>query len=102
YNVPRSVLHSIPTRRSSDLDLNGQIAPETLKNIVDWQWPTNAIQLQNINFNYKTEQGFSQTDGQLQWAGGELIYTYAQRQDRMRSEEHTSELQSRFDIVCRL
>ena len=64
-------------------DLNGQIAPETLKNIVDWQWPINAIQLQDINFNYKTEQGFSQTDGQLQWAGGELIYTYAQRQDRM-------------------
>ena len=64
-------------------DLNGQIAPETLKNIVDWQWPANAIQLQDIDFNYKTEQGFSQADGQLQWAGGELIYIYAQRQDRM-------------------
>src|SRR5699024_11831523 len=24
------------------------------------------------------------------------------REDRMRSEEHTSELQSRFDLVCRL
>lgn len=64
-------------------DLNGQIAPETLKHLVDWQWPANAIQLQDIDFNYKKQQGFSQANGQLQWAGGELIYTYAQRQDRM-------------------
>ncbi len=64
-------------------DLNGQIAPETLKHLVDWQWPANAIQLQDIDFNYKKQHGFSQADGQLQWAGGELIYTYAQRQDRM-------------------
>ena len=63
--------------------LNGKIAPETLKNIVDWQWPTHAIQLQDLNFKFKKEQGFSQVDGQLQWAGGELIYIYAQRQDRI-------------------
>ena len=51
--------------------------------MVDWQWPTNTIQLQNIEFNFNKEQGFAQADGQLQWAGGELIYSYAQRQDRM-------------------
>lgn len=63
--------------------LNGQIAPETLKTIVDWQWPSNAIQLQNIDVNFDKKQGFSQVEGQLQWTGGELVYTYAQRQDRM-------------------
>jgi len=63
--------------------LNGQIAPETLKNLVEWQWPANAIQLQDVNFNFKKQQGFNQAEGQLQWVGGELIYTYAQRQDRM-------------------
>lgn len=34
-------------------DLNGQIAPETLKSLANWQWPSNAIQLQEIDFNYK-------------------------------------------------
>ena len=62
---------------------NGQIAPETLKALADWQWPSNAIQLKDISLKYKPQQGFSKTDGQLQWAGGELLYTFAQRQDRM-------------------
>ena len=64
-------------------NMTGQIAPETLKTIVDWQWPTNAIQLKDVGFKFKKDAGFSESDGQLQWAGGELIYTYAQRQDRM-------------------
>lgn len=62
---------------------NGQIAPETLKAMADWQWSSNAIQLKDISLKYKPQQGFSKTDGQLQWAGGELLYTFAQRQDRM-------------------
>lgn len=64
-------------------DLNGQVAPETLKHVVEWQWPANAIQLQDIHFNFKKEQGFARADGQLQWVGGELVYNYAQRQDQM-------------------
>lgn len=62
---------------------NGQIAPETLKALADWQWPSNAIQLKDISLKFKPQQGFSKMDGQLQWAGGELLYTFAQRQDRM-------------------
>lgn len=64
-------------------NLNGQVAPETLKSVVDWQWPTNAIQLRDIYFNFKKEQGFAQAEGTLQWAGGNLVYSYAQRQERM-------------------
>ena len=64
-------------------NLNGQIAPETLKSLADWQWPVNAIQLKDVATRYHPSQGFTQAEGQLQWAGGELIYTYAQRQDRM-------------------
>jgi len=63
--------------------LNGQIAPETLKSIADWQWPNNAVQLKDLSLKYTKQQGFSQADGQLQWAGGELLYIFAQRQDRM-------------------
>ncbi|MDR2249823.1 type II secretion system protein N [Acinetobacter sp.] len=64
-------------------NMNGQVAPETLKQIVNWQWPVNSIQLKDIQFNYKIEQGFSAVDGQLHWGGGALIYTIADRQDRM-------------------
>src|SRR5438067_10100934 len=31
-----------------------------------------------------------------------FVYSSAVPTDRVRSEEHTSELQSRFDLVCRL
>ncbi len=34
-------------------NMNGQVAPETLKQIVNWQWPVNSIQLKDIQFNYK-------------------------------------------------
>ncbi|MCU4349242.1 type II secretion system protein N [Acinetobacter lactucae] len=63
--------------------MNGQVAPETLKQIVNWQWPTNSIQLKDIEFNYKKEQGFAAVDGQLHWGGGTLIYNIGDRQDRM-------------------
>ena len=64
-------------------NITGQIAPDTLKNVVNWQWPANAIQLKNIQFKMNKDKGFSDVDGQLQWAGGELQYTMGQRQDRM-------------------
>ncbi|WOE41833.1 type II secretion system protein N [Acinetobacter chinensis] len=63
--------------------MTGQIAAETLKTLADWQWPTNPVQLKDLSFNFKKGQGFSQADGQLLWGGGELIYTYAQRQEQM-------------------
>lgn len=64
-------------------DLNGQIAPETLKYLANWQWPANSIQLQDVALKLKREQGFSQAAGHIQWAGGALVYQYAQRQERM-------------------
>lgn len=64
-------------------DLNGQISPESLKTLSDWQWPANLIQLSDVNLNFNKEQGFSQAQGQLQWAGGDLVYVFSQRQERM-------------------
>lgn len=64
-------------------NMNGQVAPETLKQIVNWQWPVNSIQLEDIQFNYKKEQGFAAVDGQLYWGGGALVYNIGDRQDRM-------------------
>lgn len=63
--------------------MNGQVAPETLKTIVNWQWPENSIQLKDIQLHYKNGQGFTSTEGQLHWGGGALTYTMGDRQDRM-------------------
>lgn len=64
-------------------DLQGQLAPETLKSIADWQWPTNPIQFSNVSLKFKKQQGFNDAVGDMQWSGGELLYTFAQRQERM-------------------
>lgn len=73
-------------------NLEGQLAPETLKKVADWQWPATAIQFKELDFKYKQEQGFSQVTGQMQWAGGELIYSFAQRQERMNVPAMTGQL----------
>lgn len=74
-------------------EMKGQIAPETLKTLVDWQWPANSIQLQNINLRYQKNDGFSDATGQLQWAGGQLLYSLGSRQDRMNIPSLKGEIQ---------
>src|SRR5207249_7068230 len=84
--------HSFPTRRSSDLNL-ASVAPEKLRGLVDRaiQAVVAERQLDECEITLRdlelTAQSFA---GSL-----EALYT-------SRSEEHTSELQSRFDLVCRL
>src|SRR5947209_17719085 len=70
---------SFPTRRSSDLDL----APHS--DLIERRYPLLSVQ----------EQGLC--GGDLRGRGGTL---HGPR--RSRSEEHTSELQSRQYLVCRL
>src|SRR5207249_11665363 len=67
-------LHSFPTRRSSDL--GSEQDPAALLARVDL-----ALEV---------------------YAGQELLLHRLRGRDLHRSEEHTSELQSRFDLVCRL
>ena len=64
-------------------NMSGQVAADTLKNVVNWQWPSNYVQLSDLEFKFQPEQGFSKADGKIQWGGGALIYNFAQRQDRM-------------------
>ncbi|WP_180028789.1 type II secretion system protein N [Acinetobacter sp. YH16032] len=64
-------------------NMSGNIAPETLKTFVDWQWPQNSIQLKDVAFQFKQNDGFAKTDGEMQWGGGTLTYTFAQKQERM-------------------
>src|SRR5207249_12195775 len=94
--------HSSPTRRSSDL--NDQEF---------WFWVKHADMPQQFYCAYKDlEEGqvrvmplpiqpswIMETLGMGPYGPAEK---YTLESDANRSEEHTSELQSRFDLVCRL
>lgn len=79
--------------------LSGEIAPETLKRVADWQWPSNPIQVQDLQFKYQKEQGFQQAEGTVQWLGGELIYRFAQRQEQMSIPSLKGSLSDRDQVL---
>src|SRR5207249_12092344 len=93
YPAPRA-LHSFPTRRSSDLHLDGD--QEQIR-------PAPAARVGRARGGPAPGPGAAATrvqalQGPLRPAGGPR----RRAQSAPRSEEHTSELQSRFDLVCRL
>src|SRR5690349_23761671 len=86
-------LHSFPTRRSSDLVGNGAGEME-VKNLLDEAHRDFVGRLQNEN------RRDHETDGRERQRDGEEFFHPLSTSRR--SEEHTSELQSRRDLVCRL
>src|SRR5690349_23037112 len=82
-------LHSFPTRRSSDLALSLEaLSPEAI--ICDVGYPKNLL------------PGFAPAEGAVFLGGLGQVRGRLRLHPDLRSEEHTSELQSRRDIVCRL
>src|SRR5207249_6246849 len=90
-SLPHHHLHSFPTRRSSDLLSADNPEAGLYKMCVD---------VSKSLFRNLASEGVIFTDGMLKT----LRATYLQiaQEAIKRSEEHTSELQSRFDLVCRL
>src|SRR5207249_11235187 len=98
--IPHQTPHTFPTRRSSDLNLDTNIwivaadnadRGKTLRQVTtnpgpDWQpaWSPDGQWIADVTV----------VEPDLIW--------YATDHLAVRSEEHTSELQSRFDLVCRL
>src|SRR5437868_3739883 len=85
---PHLALHSFPTRRSSDLRGDGD-----------------RISGQRSRLVHRTERRDELHQVRAAAVGADRHAAadhLAQRRDVGRSEEHTSELQSRFDLVCRL
>src|SRR5699024_12365977 len=93
-------LHSFPTRRSSDLVFTTTdfIQPKFVKKEHKSKKICQNFRLHSNNdpFIFRKslfESGYNQL---------KLNIFYLRFRMKKRSEEHTSELQSRFDIVCRL
>src|SRR5690606_41331804 len=94
---PTPPLRSFPTRRSSDLDARNRI---TALEFADGK--------ADVDYTY-TPAGQLATIAAANGGGNNVVttsYTYNRRgllvHEGQRSEEHTSELQSRENLVCRL
>src|SRR5207248_11667395 len=86
-------LHSFPTRRSSDLE----------------RAPAGVVQLPQIGGHrlvrrhpVERREGGEMLAGSVRWAEVRSRLARRRLQEGGRSEEHTSELQSPYDLVCRL
>src|SRR5438309_4897444 len=75
-------LHSFPTRRSSDLTRG-----------VSWTW---------VNDRYRDSLPADFQSGLMTLDATDRLHVKQGRSTARRSEEHTSELQSQFHLVCRL
>src|SRR5207249_10882227 len=96
-----SHIHSFPTRRSSDLIVNSLV-----KDII---MPPIGLITGGLDFSNKFIVLKAAKDGTTSFPSldaatkaGATTWNYGNFTTLVRSEEHTSELQSRFDLVCRL
>src|SRR5690606_41331499 len=94
------VLHSFPTRRSSDLDVDNVVvmsmrvkATDELSRALD----NVAVLATSILPTWNGSTWVDQATRNPAWAYVDILAGNAAR-----SEEHTSELQSRENLVCRL
>src|SRR5690606_39646734 len=94
-------LHPFPTRRSSDLGLDGvaserhQVSAEVLEESSTWQSPSGSrvdVLIAPLRITYSELCRLPSRNRNSLRASG--------RRRLMRSEEHTSELQSRENLVC--
>src|SRR5690606_39450795 len=91
-------LHSFPTRRSSDLE-NFRMPAEWEQHEATWiGWPHNFSDWPGKIFPIPWVYG----EMVRKISVGEKVRIVVENEEHHRSEEHTSELQSRENLVCRL
>src|SRR5699024_12234003 len=93
-------LHSFPTRRSSDL-ISKSVTDDAKRKLVSLGYDKRfgARPLRRVIQDRIEDQ---LTDLILEEDNLEQVKAHIKDGEIVRSEEHTSELQSRFDLVCRL
>src|SRR5690606_41227014 len=88
-------LHPFPTRRSSDLvRIDGPVGQGTTARVDDLGMADGATSAFALSARPVAEDSETVTF--------KLPYRWTDYTDKTRSEEHTSELQSRENLVCRL
>src|SRR5699024_12484846 len=90
-----SVPPSLPTRRSSDLGATRDVKAGDHARLA-------CPQLQRGAPFGRNDRIRGDVPGTAEILGQGHAHQRLEQQGRQRSEEHTSELQSRFDLVCRL
>src|SRR5207249_8445284 len=94
-------LHSFPTRRSSDLlDSVSPLGSLVTRTSTRLPLPRSVVPMrfqQSSGFQ-RAKEAFSRQRSPAWKCTFQIQFIYTVN----RSEEHTSELQSRFDLVCRL
>src|SRR5207249_6682403 len=95
YAAPERVLHSFPTRRSSDLGpvSSGEVEPKMA---------TSGLSSAAARCIGPVSLVRSSLQNLMSWHSSISVVLPATLTMWLGSEEHTSELQSRFDLVCRL
>src|SRR5699024_11475271 len=94
-------LHSFPTRRSSDLENSIPIAHDFAYNTVSFNDPAPSMMQAEGAKDIAVE--FGSLSKSYNMTGWRIGYVVGHKEIiKGRSEEHTSELQSRFELVCRL
>src|SRR5699024_12802204 len=94
-------LRSFPTRRSSDLDAENILLrmkekyPDDYTAYLQLAW----VYLEKEGNKYELSRNY---DKILEYYNLAIQFAPQGQNTSDRSEEHTSELQSRFDLVCRL
>src|SRR5207248_10552032 len=86
------VLHSFPTRRSSDLVLTVALSAK----------PSDEARVQIERLAAQLGACVDAIVGRDEWQQRRVAIAEALLEPDFRSEEHTSELQSPYDLVCRL
>src|SRR5207248_4649649 len=99
--MPSSFIQSLP-KAELHLHLEGSITPETLVELRRRRGQESTIAEADALYQYKDFLGFLMAfktlTEDLQTPDDYELITYRHMQ---RSEEHTSELQSPYDLVCR-
>src|SRR5204863_3392937 len=95
-------LHSFPTRRSSDLlkAFFGDVAQNLIDQVAMRIEYAQAFAILDVLKDEIQEQGRLARPGRANQVG--VAHPLLGAEADWRSEEHTSELQSRRDLVCRL
>src|SRR5690606_41537133 len=91
-------LHSFPTRRSSDLKETLNKTPELLPVLKE----AGVVDSGGAGFIKIIEGMMMALEGQILAEEEKSFNPQVKHEEYIRSEEHTSELQSRENLVCRL